>query len=211
MNIDLIDLDALSTQNKIVLQQTRKIQISDIEMFEEWKWLANQYKACIKDRANPQVCGSVSLFNSIFHQKRLVFGINRIKTAQLIQQDSNWPVKKGLKNGNYSKILGFLIKNKFIESIDYDKKVGQKIMLYKLIHPDLVKLITVDFNAQLEESISFALNNLQDEDKKEEEADSHELTEQEKLDEAWVESLSDEEFKRLIHDPKDSIQKKVKK
>jgi hypothetical protein len=96
MEINLIDLDLVAIRFRVILQQTKKIQPSDVELFEEWRWLTSQYQACSKKEPSSYMYGVVSVFNSIFNQKRLVFGITRKKIAYLIRTDENWSPKRGL-------------------------------------------------------------------------------------------------------------------
>ena len=197
MEIDLINLDLISIRFRVILQQTKKITKEDIELFEEWRWLTSQYQSCNKKAPKPHIYGVVSVLNAIFNQRRLVFGMTRKKTSSLIRTDENWNPKKGLRNGNYSKILGFLIKNNFIEPVKYDAVGNQKMLLFKVINKEMINMISVDYEEQLEESINFALTEIKEEEESEEKPEIKETSKKN------IQNTKDKEKEDLSDDDED--------
>jgi hypothetical protein len=66
--------------------------------------------------------------------------------------------------------------------VSYESKGGSTLRLYKLVHPDLIRMIVVDYESQLKESIDFAIKEIKlikEEDKK---SKSKPVKEKEKLD-----------------------------
>jgi hypothetical protein len=97
----------------------------------------------------------VSLFNAIYHQKRKAFCLSRSSLRDILKSDKNWIKTIGLKDAYYRKFLDHIFRSKLFENVPYEKH-GHKLMVLKIIHPELLAMFNFDIDAQLSEALDFA-------------------------------------------------------
>ncbi len=157
INLSIASLEEKAANSLIILQKSKTILKEDTEAHFGYRWLYDKYQESNKRKLNVVSKSIVSVLNAIIFQQRLVFGMTRDLLRELLSNDENWQKRIGLKHENYKKIIGRLVKSGLIEEVKYDKDEEKKVKLYRVIHPEILKALTGDFESQLSESLKFVL------------------------------------------------------
>lgn len=138
----------------VILKSTKLIQKEDIENDPAWDMVAQEYEEA-KD-SEWLTKATVSIINSIIFQRRVVFLMNRDNLRNLLKNDKNWDAGIGLKAENYSSIIRRICKG-LVEKVGEVKinAAGRYVMIFKVVHPDLLKFLQVDVIEQLKEAQNF--------------------------------------------------------
>lgn len=140
----------------VILKATKQITKSDIENDPAWAMVAEEYLGC-KD-SEWLTKATVSILNSIIYQRRVVFILNRSCLRDLLKKDINWEPSLGLKNDRYSSIIRRICKG-LVEKVGEVKvnNAGRYAMIFKVVHPEVLKYLQVDTNEQLKEAQNFSV------------------------------------------------------
>ena len=148
-------IEETKIRTNIILVTTKHITEEDLEVDPNWSKIHSEYLECSDSEWLTQA--TVSLINSIYHQKRKAFGLSRESLRNLLKSDKNWEKPIGLKDSNYKKFLDHVFRGKFLENIPYEKTgISNKLMVVKVIHKDILKMFDFDIDSQISESVDFA-------------------------------------------------------
>ena len=148
-------IEETKIQSNVILITTKHITEEDLLVDVNWRKIHSEYMECNDSEWLTQA--TVTLFNSIYHQKRKVFGLSRESLRSVLKSDKNWNKPIGLKDSNYRKFLDHVFRGKLLENIPYEKAgSNNKLMVVKVIHPDLLAMFDFDMDIQLSESLAFA-------------------------------------------------------
>lgn len=141
-----------ASKNMITLKYTKRIQKEDL-IHPEWIELKDDYNE-MQDSVQLHKA-TVSIKNSIIHQRRVYFCLTRDTVRALITNDSNWS-KCGFSNDNYSALIKLLTEDSgMIELVK--KGTGFKVpSVYRVIDKDIKKYIVIDETVQMSETLAFA-------------------------------------------------------
>jgi hypothetical protein len=146
-------LEKEKVKNRILLTTTKKIHKNDIKADPIWDFVNNEYKE--NQDSSWMTKATVTLINSMFYQRRLVFALTRTDLRALLQNDENWKKGIGLKDSYYSEFLKHIIRSGLVEAVELSK-TGRKVMVLKVIHPELLDKMQVDVAQQIQQTIDFA-------------------------------------------------------
>lgn len=147
----------------VTLSKARFITEEDVEIHFAWEYLKEGYEEIEKD-LNAQWVDKAqhSILNSIVYQQRIYFCFERDNVRSLLSSDKNWEKPLKLDNNNYGYMIGELIKKDIIKLHDDTKKPH----IYKVIHPEVLKMIKIDSEEiQLSQVIDYRDNNPRYKDK----------------------------------------------
>ena len=144
-----------SAKKMVILNRTKEIKPDDLD-FPEWKFMQMAYDDEVNMTWLTKAIASVT--NSILYQRRIYFCLERNNVRKVLKNDKNWKSQIGLSNDKYSSLIFELVNSGLIEAVDQDCRP----QIYKLVQPEIVKLIKVDEALQYSEVIDFVENNTED-------------------------------------------------
>lgn len=157
MTIKDIDFENISEEKSVLLQCTTEVTEDLLEVNPDpWKGICAQYK---KTSERPIVIKSlVSIMNSIFTHRRVIFCLSRESLRKLLKSDKNWRdynKRVSLKNDNYKIILKLLYVNNVVKEVD---QKNRNIMIFEVVHPDILESLNPSMtkDKQLEQCLDFA-------------------------------------------------------
>jgi hypothetical protein len=144
-------LEAAVNTNYVFLRVTREITQFDIDNDPAWNMVYKEYDQNKDGTWLSKACASV--INSIICQRRLVFIMNRNHIRNMLQNDKNWKPEIGLKNENYSALIKMMCSG-LVEKKEevLIKKTGRYVVLYKVVHPEVLKFLKCDEDEQTDEA-----------------------------------------------------------
>src|SRR5690606_33211235 len=113
----------------------------------EWKFAKELYDDC--QGADWLSKAIVSLINSIFYQRRVVFVLSKRAFRDLAKSDKNWTNPIGLKDSNYRKLLSEITKSKLVKLVHR----GPGSWVYEVTNETILGYLYIDVEAQRNEAI----------------------------------------------------------
>ena len=142
----------------VLLQETREINQNLVNLFKDCEYLFQQYKEYDKEtnkKDDSIVKIAISILNSILYQRRVFFCITRDGVKNLVKNDKNWKINISWANDYYKSVIRFLTykDDPTIRQIKYRGYNSRKPIMFEVIDPDLIEMITIDAKQQKKESI----------------------------------------------------------
>ena len=145
---------AMISESLMALSRTHTITEEDAGL-PEWDMLKAEYANPLAETAIEKAC--VSIINACLTQRRVVFAMSRTTARELIRSDKNWPKSVGLKNDKWSSLLKEMYDKKLI--VREQEADGRRPGMFKLIHPAILKFLSVNEAEQRQQVIDF-INNI---------------------------------------------------